>query len=239
VLDLAVAPDGRVVTGDQDGVVFVRDLTDPDRPPVPLRGQKGAVGVLTISPEGRLAAGSEVGVVRVWDLAHPDDDPLVLQHGPQPVEDTPVTALSFAPGGQLAVGHENGAVRIWELTQHDGLLATFKGGPVTSLAFGPRGRIIVGDQNGGISVWDSARPTEEPVMLTDFKKDNAVLILTTTGDERLISAGVDETVRIWEFNYNRLLDLAIRKAGRDFRDEELLRFFPGQDARNIDAEPPR
>ena len=75
---LAIAPDGRLVTGSQDGTARVWDLKDPAAPPLVLRGHVHSIVALAFAPDGRLVTGSYDNTARVWSL---DPDKLIQMAG--------------------------------------------------------------------------------------------------------------------------------------------------------------
>lgn len=107
VLHLAVLSDGRVASGDADGVVHVWSPRFPDDGSVTFAGHGDAVTALAETAEGRLASASLDGTVQVWD---PSDlgpgQPTVITVG------EPATALAALPDGRLAVGTPSGAIHL-------------------------------------------------------------------------------------------------------------------------------
>ena len=68
---VAVLPDGRVVTGGDDGRVLVWDPADPGAGPVELGRHDGRVWAVAVLPDGRVVTGGGDGRVLVWDPADP------------------------------------------------------------------------------------------------------------------------------------------------------------------------
>ena len=66
---VAVLPDGRVVSGGDDGRVLVWDPARPGAGPVELGRHDGAVGAVAVLPDGRVVSGGGDGRVLVWDPA--------------------------------------------------------------------------------------------------------------------------------------------------------------------------
>ena len=64
----AVLPDGRVVTGGDDGRVLVWDPATAGAGPVELGRHDGAVSAAAVLPDGRVVSGWSDEWVLVWDL---------------------------------------------------------------------------------------------------------------------------------------------------------------------------
>ncbi len=107
VLRLAVLSDGRVASGDADGVVHVWSPRFPDDEGVSFTGHGDAVTALAETADGRLASAGLDGTVQVWD---PSDlgpgEPVVITVG------EPATALAALPDGRLAIGTASGTVQL-------------------------------------------------------------------------------------------------------------------------------
>jgi WD40 repeat protein len=65
---LAFAPDGRLISGSEDGATRVWDLKNPSAQPLVLRGHSSLVAILGFAPDGRLVIGSDDGTLRLWDI---------------------------------------------------------------------------------------------------------------------------------------------------------------------------
>ncbi|MBK2043887.1 hypothetical protein IB642_02500, partial [Allofrancisella guangzhouensis] len=53
---LELLPDGRLVSGSNDGTIMVWDLYNPATPPIVLKGHKGRIQALELLPDGRIAS---------------------------------------------------------------------------------------------------------------------------------------------------------------------------------------
>ncbi|MEV7872474.1 hypothetical protein AB0P17_41650 [Streptomyces sp. NPDC088124] len=69
---LSYTPDGKtLVTGGTDGVIALRDITDPAHPSTTatVKGHNGLVVGMAISPDGKILASSDItGLVQLWDI---------------------------------------------------------------------------------------------------------------------------------------------------------------------------
>jgi WD40 repeat protein len=105
---LAVLPDGRIVSGEDDGRVRVWDPVAPGASPVELGHHDGQVRVLAALPDGRVASGGSEYVM-VWDVS------AQAEVTRQPC---PVVAFATAPHTaegecQLVMAHEGGGISAW------------------------------------------------------------------------------------------------------------------------------
>ena len=66
---VAVLPDGRVVSGGDDGRVLVWDPAAPGAAPVELGRHDDGVVAVAVLPDGRVVSGGSDGRVLVWDPA--------------------------------------------------------------------------------------------------------------------------------------------------------------------------
>ncbi len=104
VSSLAVLRDGRLASGDIDGIKFWR--TDGlGKQPIEAR-DIGRVLSLTVLRDGRLVSGAEDGTINIWPKEG-RGEPVVLQHGSK------VLSLVEMTDGRLASGGEDGTIRIW------------------------------------------------------------------------------------------------------------------------------
>lgn len=106
---LAVSADGRwAVTGSQDRLVRVWDLTAERMEPKSLSGHEAAITAVTVSLDSKwVASGDFAGRVCIWDLTE-------LQIVGQFQQRNPIHAVVLLPGGKAALtAGEANAVRCW------------------------------------------------------------------------------------------------------------------------------
>ncbi len=106
-IDVAFTPDGlRIVSGDHDNVVRVRDAATGDVL-LELTGHASAVRQVRVSSDGHLAlSASDDGSARLWDL----DSGELLRTFPGH-DGRPLTSIAIAPDGQsVALGSSDGTV---------------------------------------------------------------------------------------------------------------------------------
>lgn len=120
---------------------------------------------------------------------------------PQPILQTGETgqawSMDFSPDGAFLAVANDYRVSLWD-REHKWLLRQLVGhtARVQAVAFGPTGKILAsGSSNGEVATWDV-----ETGALLKLRKANSSEIagLKYTGDGKILTAGWDSTVRIWD-----------------------------------------
>jgi WD40 repeat protein/serine/threonine protein kinase len=189
-----------------------------------MTGWGGPTLSLAMSPDGRLLAGGGAdGFVRLCDLAPCLGFGVTIQllrgrHG------GPVTAVAFSPDGRrLASGSADQTVKIWDPTPNPkGLVAEGEGrwtrtGPdgeelwtlkghtagIVGLAYSPDGkRLASADRSGKVRVWDADL---NPEALALKGHEQLLAMAFTAGGEQFLTAGSDQTVKVWHAPSGRAL----------------------------------
>ncbi len=146
---LAVARDGTVVTGGDDGLALATTRAGVARA---LPGHPGGVLAVAASPDGaRVATAGADRVVR-----------LVALDGDAPARELPhpdvVLELAFSPDGTaLATAGNDGVVRLWPIAGGEPRALDPSGETLLEPQFSPDGRALAAvDHRGQVSVWDVA-----------------------------------------------------------------------------------
>jgi WD40 repeat protein len=198
VLDVDFSPDGRqVASASSDGTARVWN-TDGHAEPLVLSGHEDTVRSVAFNPDGRhVATGGNDGTVRLWDTTG-QRQPTVLNAHP----DGLVWSLAFSPDGKhLASGGHDSTVKIWnpDGSGQPRVLRDFQG-IAWSVAYSPDGTQLAcacDDVERGVHIWDATSGQQ----LADVSGHNTSveqIAYTADGNNRLVTAHGDGTLRLWE-----------------------------------------
>ena len=195
---VALARDGRVVAGTDDGRVWVWDPSTPSARALTIGRHDGPVRALAVDKDGRVVSGGHDKSVRLWHLDRIDAGRVNLGR-----HDGAVRAVAFLDADHVVSGGDDWLVRIW--SRH-GLVAgsTVLGrhaGAVRSVAVDRDGRIVSGGDDGRICLWDPRAPG------TALAKMDAttgrIMAVAVAPDNSVIAAGTDCVLYRW---YHELSD---------------------------------
>jgi WD40 repeat protein/basic membrane lipoprotein Med (substrate-binding protein (PBP1-ABC) superfamily) len=236
VFPVAFSPDGtRLATNGNDFTTIIWDLN----------GGAGAARLtlsspvlapnLAFSPDGgRLATTGVDGTAKIWDTATGEVVHTLCCHGQVN------WGVGFSPdGARLATASDDGRVNVWDAATGS-LVFSLAGqaGWVNSVAFGPPGagqRLASAGQDGLVRLWDAA--TGQP-LLTLRGHSGEVLNLAFSPacaaaagapaeacGTRLVSAGVDGSVRYYLTRIEDLLALARARVTRGLTVAECQQYL--------------
>jgi ribosome assembly protein RRB1 len=180
--------DGRLVTGDQTGNIFLTTrspgggfITDQ----TPYAGHTGSVEELHWSPSERnvFASAGTDGTVRIWDTRSKRRSPAISM----PVASCDVNVLSWSAltPHLLASGHDDGRWAVWDLRSWKPLAST--------------------------STHAAAQPRPEPVASFTFHKEQITCLEFHPTDDSIVLVGAgDNTLTLW--------DLAVELDDEESRD---------------------
>ncbi|HSK40108.1 MAG TPA: hypothetical protein VK943_10115 [Arenibaculum sp.] len=197
VRGIAVSPDGAaVLTASFDYSLMLWTLrTQTER--LRLLGHDAGANAVAFVPEGRRAvSGGDDGVVGFWDLEQG-----TLLHRFEGHEGK-VAGVAVSPDGRFAASASwDHTVRLWDLDRREpaGVLRGHEGN-VNAVAFLPDGRhVVAAGYDGTLRLWsmDGAGNGDEPVR-TLTGHGLPVNALAVAGTGLVVSAGTDETVRLWD-----------------------------------------
>jgi mono/diheme cytochrome c family protein len=164
-----------------------------------FEGHTDALYALALSPDGRqLATGSYDQKIKLWDVTTGAELKTLKGHNGG------VFGLSFRPDGKvLASASADRTVKLWDVATGQ-RLDTFSQ-PLkeqTAVAFAPDGKTVAAaGADNRIRVWsvsDKALEGSNPLLLTRFAHEGAILNLAFSTDGRmLVSTAADKTVKLW------------------------------------------
>lgn len=200
VIALSFSPDGRqVASAGSDATVRVWDVANGEEIRV-LHGHQGDVLSVAYSPDGRwLATGGVDRTVRVHGIATSGEMRLAEEGQGE------ILSLAFSPDGRvLASGDSEAALRLWEMASGR-IVRTLHGhrGPVGAVALSPVAGVVASAGGHAIHLWGPAG--ERPVRTFETASDDNVEALAFSPDGRLLAAGDDLRLRIWEVGSGREL----------------------------------
>lgn len=197
-LALALSPDEKMMAVARANVVFILDLSKPERPVLgKLEGQTEAVSSLAWSPDGKSLATGGFQKVTLWDIA-------TFKQVRQ-VQETllgSITALVMDAAGKeifAADGETCGAgfIRRFEVTSGK-LLATWKAHEdnVLSMRLSKKGdRLLSGGADKLAKLWDT---TSHKLIATYEGHTNHVVSVALNHDaSQIATAGADREVKLW------------------------------------------
>ena len=161
VEDVAVLPDGRIVSAGSSGIIHVWSPADPDRTLATYRGHDERIGGLAALPDGRIVSTALIGgAVHVWDPDDVDAAP-VLYSG----HDSSVPSVAVLTDGRVATSGSDDSVHLWnpddptdntiiQLPNRFSLFAL-----IAPLAETADGRIAIGSTNGTVHLLDPGLPS--------------------------------------------------------------------------------
>lgn len=192
----AYLPDGRIVTGGEDGqvAVWTAGKTQPD---LVLNGHKAPVAGLAIAPDGKtIASASWDHTIRLWPVA--GGEPRVLEGHSQSVN-----GVAFAPDGSFLVSAGYDAtVRIWPLSGDAPATIRNTPAPLNSVAVAPDGEIAAGAANGHVFIYS---PRGE--LMSEIEAAPVPVIAVTIANDgaRIAAAGIRGSVAVIDRKARKLI----------------------------------
>ncbi len=209
---VAFSPDGRLLAaaaGEPGLFGEVRLWSLADRRLVhTLHGHQDNLYAVDISPDGRLlATGGYDHDVHLWDLESGKHVRALENHNGA------VFGVAFHPGGHLlASASADRTVKLWSVETGKRLDTLEQSTQeLYALAFFPDGkRLAAGGADYRIRVWsisDTGAEGANPLLVSQFGHDRAILRLAVTRDGRtLVTTGEDRRVKVWDGESTTLRD---------------------------------
>jgi WD40 repeat protein len=184
---LALFPDGRIVSGGEDGAVLLWDLARP-HDPIRFGGvTASAVNRVAVLPDGRIAAASCDGAIRLWDPTRPTEPVVFVGHTDL------IRTLAVLPDGRIVSGSDDQTVRLWDPARPDEPIVFQSSRFYQALALLPGGRIAWNSPDYSIRLWSATRPDD----LIKFDGHGDV-VFAGLPDGRIASGEGRGDVRLWD-----------------------------------------
>jgi WD40 repeat protein len=190
---LAVAADGRVVSG---GLAGRLQTWDPDAPATPaseIGRSAEPFWAVAVVKDGRVVTGGWEQPVRLWGRDARSGEPVVLGHHARAV-----TAAAALPDGRAITGADDTRMLIWnpatpgaepiELGRHHGV--------VHAVTPASDGRVMSGGDDTRVLIWNLATPGAEPIEIGRHK--HTVHAIAAAPGRRVVSGGWDRRVLMWD-----------------------------------------
>lgn len=188
---VAFAPDGRAVTGSEDGGVAIWDSVTGAQLGA-FEGHAAPVSAISLSPDARLVLTASLdGTASVWDAATGAEITRLVGH------DGGVLSAMFSADGKLILtAGEDGTARLWRARDGAQRHSFADGHDPLRAALSPDAkRVATASAAGHVRVSDAETGAE--VTLLRGHALGVTFVAFTPDGERIVTAGDDHTLRVW------------------------------------------
>src|SRR5262245_2789037 len=172
---------------------FAAAMPRPDRPPPAVTVHRETLSRYVLSPDRRTVLAGDRGAVRVWDVATGKERPALGGHTGN------VTELSFGPGGGVLLSGGDDPfvlVRDWPSGEVRRRIELGKGGWGLSVFAGGKRAAVQRAHETVLTPVDLETGKEMPGAPEGHRSQ--IYGIDITPDGRVVSAGCDDTFRVWD-----------------------------------------
>ncbi|MGA7110229.1 MAG: TIR domain-containing protein [Terracidiphilus sp.] len=229
VWSLACSPDGKIVVLGGDGELVFWDIATRKPIGVPVTSQKDRIWKLAFSPDGNsLASAGNNLVVMIWKNGQPGQ---LLKTLGTPVqgkdfEVMPVGVSFNADGTMLATSTQGHSVTLWNVKDWHPIPPVLYGHTqaVSGVAFSRDGKVLAsGSADGAIRIWDVQ--AHELIGSLGAPPEAINSITYEPRKDILASVGEDNSIVLWNVNFDDWTSQACRIANRNLTQKEWNTFF--------------
>ncbi|KZT34382.1 WD40 repeat-like protein [Sistotremastrum suecicum HHB10207 ss-3] len=203
---LAFSPDGKtLVSCSRDLTIRIWDAETGDSLHEPVKGHTGEIYSISFSPDGtRLVSCAHDSTLRVWDTATWE-----MVGKPFEGHQSAIASAMFTVDGKRVIsGSLDGTLRIWDVEKCEAI-----GDPlqyhkmaVWAVALSTSGETVASSSfDGAIQLWNTDTLSREGYTSMQHGKDVIFSLAFTADDSRLLSAGGDHTIRLWDVKSGQLI----------------------------------
>jgi WD40 repeat protein len=200
---VAATPDGRVVTCDDSGGVYLR-ASAPARATAFKSLRKAKASCIAVSDTGKVLAACYDGVVVISNLADQRGAAVFEDHRVETGADTEVWAVAVSSDGTRALSATNGGeILYWDVGTPGSIARVVgDGDPVAALAFLPdETKFLSGHGEGKMVLWDIIDDGVKLGTVFDHRHPftvNSIAVFSDNGSVKAITGSFDGRIRIWD-----------------------------------------
>ena len=189
---IAPLPDGRVVSGSEDGQLQIWNLSRPETPDSSVATGHPSIYVLTLLPDGRLLSGTDDGELQLWDLQHPSAPVASVA-----TKHDSLYGAAVLSDGRIATASEGGQLEVRDPARLGEAIVSIPTGhaAIGAIIALPGGRVATGSEDGQLQIWDPARPRPRVASVSSAHGGINKMIVLPGG--RLLAGTGDGYVDIW------------------------------------------
>ncbi len=239
IWSLACSPDSKTVVAGGDAELVSWDLATRKQLGQPVTSQKDRIWALAFSPKGDLlaSAGNNL-VVTIWNNGYPGQ--LLKTLGtPMQKEDFELmpAGVSFnRKGTMLATSTQGHSVTLWNIKDWQPIPPVLYGHTqaVSGVAFSADGKVLAsGSADGDIRLWDVE--AHELIGSLGMSEDAINSIAVEPHKGILASVGEDNSIVLWNVDFDDWNTQACRIANRNLTPKEWNTFFGSRSYRKTCA----